>query len=174
MRQHTTTTVHMQMRLTICMCTATDRPIPCAVCAWIAKIALADQALSSRHCVGKLDGVGAKCLEHLKRAEEGKPDYRPPKRGKYCSAAAAMLVALLEHEEREAEQGVLVTKGQLIEAAEKLCTEQRFKPLDAHVRAKGEEGGARCPAFQQMAELMNDGLVKYRARKHACASGDAY
>ena len=70
------------------------------------------------------------------------------------------------HEEREAEQGVLVTKGQLIEAAEKLCTEQRFKPLDAHVRAKGEEGGARCPAFHQMAELMNDGLVKYRARKH--------
>ena len=38
--------------------------------------------------------------------------------------------------------------------------------LDAHVRAKGEEGGARCPAFHQMAELMNDGLVKYRARKH--------
>ena len=70
------------------------------LCRWAAQVALAEHPLPSRHAVAQMKGFGDKAEAALKRVEESKPDFKPPKRGIFCSAAAALLVALLELEEQ--------------------------------------------------------------------------
>ena len=130
-------------------------------CRWIAQIALAEVPLPSRHAVRQLPTVGDECVRLLERAEKAKQlVVAPPKRGMFCSAAAAMLVALLEHEEAATREGKpppsLCPKGTLIERAAKLCVEQSFKPLEAHTEAEASgaaSGCPRCPSFYQMQHL---------------------
>eukprot|EP00966_Prymnesium_polylepis_P096646 2239311-Prymnesium_polylepis.2 len=65
------------------------------------KLAVEDggEPLSSRHAVARLKGFGDGATAELQRIEEGvpPPNYASPRRGLFVSAAAAMLVALLEH-----------------------------------------------------------------------------
>ena len=150
-------------------------------CRWIAQIGIAEVTLPSRHAVQQLTGLGDGCIKLLKQAEDEKGlNIAPPKRG-YCSAAAAMLVALLEHEEAAARQGKpspwRCPKGTLIEQAGKLmssCSMQTFKSLQTHLMATDAAGGARCASLQQMQYLKLQGLVKQRAKKGACPSGVVY
>ena len=150
-------------------------------CKWIAQIGIAEVTLPSRHAVQQLTGLGDGCIKLLKQAEDEKGlNIAPPKRG-YCSAAAAMLVALLEHEEAAARQGKpspgRCPKGALIEQAGKLmssCSMQTFKSLQTHLMASDAAGGARCASLQQMQYLKLQGLVKQRAKKGACPSGVVY
>ena len=150
-------------------------------CKWIAQIGIAEVTLPSRHAVQQLTGLGDGCIKLLKQAEDEKGlNIAPPKRG-YCSAAAAMLVALLEHEEAAARQGKpspgRCPKGALIEQAGKLmssCSMQTFKSLQTHLMASDAADGARCASLQQMQYLKNQGLVTQRAKKGACPSGVVY
>ena len=150
-------------------------------CQWIAQIGIAEVTLPSRHAVQQLTGLGIECIKLLKQAEDEKElNIAPPKRG-YCSAAAAMLVALLEYEEASARQGKpspwRCPKGTLIEQAGKLmssCSMQTFKSLQTHLMASDAAGGARCASLQQMQYLKNQGLVTQRAKKGACPSGVVY
>ena len=87
-----------------------------------------------------------------------------------------MLVALFELEQaaRSSQTGpYLCPKGTLIREAGRRCCEQRFKELDAHLQVD-KPADVRCPAFQQMNELLNQGLVKQRQRKGLCPSGDVF
>ena len=97
----------------------------------------------------------------------------PPQRGVYCCAAAAMLVALLDHAERSQEAECLVPKGRLIESAGDIC-EQQFRPLQDQLDSAKSGAKFWCTAFQQMTTLRALGLVKQHARKKLCTSGLAF
>ena len=150
------------------------------ICSWIAKLALEEGAVTSRHAVGQLKGFGEKAMEALKTIDEGRPSYGKPAgvmvggafRRKYCSAAAAMLVSLLDYVEGvEAEctapaPGALYCSlSMLLSKADDKC-EQTFLPHSVHQQAALDGVGVKCAAFQQMHELENAGLVKPRTRMH--------
>ena len=146
------------------------------MCIWIAKLALEDgpEPLSSRHAASRINGFGAKALEVLVQIEEGlpPPNYKQPGRGTFCSAAAAILVTLLEwceHVEVTAnatKDAHLCSLPDLLEGARGRC-EQPFRPVEEHYAAARDGLKIKCAAFRQMHELITRGFVKQRARDGA-------
>ena len=134
----------------------------------LARISLATEPLPNRSAVIQtIKGCGSRVEELLKEIDAGGGSTAPPRRGKYCGAAAAFLVALLEATElaeataaAAAKDAGVVPKETLLASAAEIC-EQRF------VQA------TNCAAAQQLQSLATLQLVKEVQRK-LCASGIAY
>ena len=151
------------------------------LCKALTRISVCREALQSRHAVrDSVRGCGDGVIELLREFDESGSDNSPPKRGLFCGAAAALLVALLQVTEQEEgvqpalkEPGV-VGKLELLESAAMMC-EQTFLPRDVYTRAV--QGGAkqpRCAAGQQLASLCTLQYVKEMQRKKLCVTGEAY
>lgn len=136
-------------------------------CGWIAKLALCEKLVASPHVTNEIKEMGDRAKSRLFEIDATRPNNAPPTRGKFCSAAAALLVALLEHEEGSES---LCTKEQLLMLAAKRC-EQSFRPFDEHLLAKESGTPMRCAAYQQMNSLLTEALVTERQRKKQCRSG---
>jgi len=136
-----------------------------------AKIAMHSGPLPDRHrVVQDVHGAGPAAEEWLRSIDQGSPDNSPPPAGRYCAPGSAILVALLQHSDAHpSATPPLYPKGQLIDAADRLC-EQRFHSLDSHLNSPG----LRCASFQQLITLSTLGLVKERKRKGVCPSGIVY
>ena len=170
-----------------------------STCKWIAQLALCEVPIHSSHAAKAAQvGMGDVAKARLDEIDSSYVSFAPPPRGIYCSAAAAMLVALLEHAERveddddgdmvheasataapvasaaSSKDARLCPRGQLLLLAAAKC-EQSFRPWQEHLDAL-QSGGARlrCGAFQQSETLKNMGLVEKRERKKLCPSGMAY
>jgi hypothetical protein len=138
-----------------------------SICTSMAKLALYEGHIPDRYKVRSwVDGIGDITIEYLKEAHEsGMLKLNPPAPGKFASAAAAMLVAMLNHLECEearcagaapspAPSSIRISKSQLLEKAAAL-SEQRFCPATT-----SDTTAVRCAAFQQMSTLNSLALVK--------------
>ena len=93
-------------------------------CQALARLGTEESALPSRHAVRlQVDHMGSQAEEWMAAIDAEHVSNTPPDRATFCSAAAAMLVALLEHTERAEVAGgsVLCPKGRLLEAASAIC-----------------------------------------------------
>lgn len=154
------------------------------LCRVLARISLASEPLTSRFAVrDTVRGCGQQVDVVLKGVDESAASSTsPPRHGMYCGAAAALLVALLDHTElaesrtpAPKEAGV-VAKETLLDAAATMC-EQPFIASAAHAAAAADATPApRCAAHQQLNSMGTTGLglVKEVQRKKLCATGVAY
>ena len=166
------------------------------LCTVMCKILLCESPLPSRHAVTRLvQGVGADTEQALREIEESKPVCNPPHvasgaRRVYCSPAAALLVALLEYDEREratSEAADATVGSSSVSVGEALCPRLRLIELAAALcelpfrsRALHEAAIAQgappppCAALQQMSTLLTLQYVRDRKRKKMCESGVVY
>ena len=151
------------------------------LCKALARISVAAQHLPDRHSViNTVRGCGDGIEELLHEFDDAAGDNRAPRRGQYCGAAAALLVALLEETERAegidphaAEAGVM-GKLNLLQAAAGIC-EQPF--LSRQLYEAAAAVGAkepRCAAAQQLASLCTLQFVKEMQRKKLCVTHEAF
>ena len=143
------------------------------LCDMMAKIGIYEACLPSKSAACEIAGFGQTARKYLTEVEANSNSLSatsPPK-GRYCSAAAAMLVALLEHVEAaeatdsscEKEAGWCPLATLLLEAS-KRC-EQTFRGFGEHVRASVQGAPhVSCTAFQQVHTLMSQGYVKVHVR----------
>ena len=153
------------------------------LCKALARISLSDVPLPNRQAVrDSVKGCGDAVEELLKRLDDRSADNRPPAKGRYCGAAAALLVALLDISEGRKAAGSaskepdVVSKEDLIDAAARIC-EQSFIPSHAYAQAASVKTKApQCAAAQQLSSLCGNGmqLVKEMQRKKLSASGVAF
>ena len=156
------------------------------LCRALARISLCEKPLPNVDTVAqRVDQIGETITAHLAETEKNGSRFSnlPPKRGTYCSAAAALLVTLLEETERaegldgpDAKDAGVIGKLRLLECAEDVSEQKgEWVKRDAYeVAMRDGVKAPRCAAAQQLASMESLGLVKEMQRKKLCATHDAY
>uniref|UniRef100_A0A6S8W6Q1 Crossover junction endonuclease MUS81 n=1 Tax=Chaetoceros debilis TaxID=122233 RepID=A0A6S8W6Q1_9STRA len=145
-------------------------------------IALHPYPIRTPEAVRSIKGVGDEMVGVLRDSyeqmkKEKKSPYNPPK-GKYCAAAAAALVALLDFETDKKQEGVLCPLETLIELVNlKGHSSSRSRAIFDRDIAYYLDKNTLDPGLMQIRKLCSNGeenYVKERKRKNDCKSGVVY